>query len=193
MVQPMSSALRRSISLLVLPALVFTTLHACTLWKPVPQRLVVSNVSVEVPTGWMRLRTPTYEMLSKDGPYLQYVLVQAQPVDHRFRFTQRKLTPHMLPHEAAQVILANLASDPQLEQFTLISNEPAALNHKLGFKLIYTHTDPFDVELRTIYLGAINGDVYFHLRYTAASRHYFSKDLSDFEQIHRSLRILPSS
>lgn len=192
MVQRMSRSLRFFAIFVMVPALI-AMLNACAPWKPAPQRLGGSNFTVDVPKGWMRLSTPEYDMLSKDGPYLQYILIQALPVNHRFRFTRRKLTSRMLPHEAAQVVVANLTSDPQLKNFTLISNDPVALGHALGFKLVYAYTDSYGVDLQSIYLGAISGDVYIHLRYTAAKRHYFSKDLSDFEHIHRSLRIIPAS
>lgn len=136
----------------------------------------------------MRMRTPDYEMLSKDGPYLQYVLIQARPVDHSFRFTRRKLDHGMFPHEAAQVVVDSLSSDPKIKQFSLIGNEPVTLDRALGFRLEYAYIDSQGVDIQTVYYGAIAGHLFVNLRYSAAKRHYFEKDLAEFEQIRRSLR-----
>lgn len=138
----------------------------------------------------MRLSTPDYDMLSKDGPYLQYILIQARPVDRGFRFTQRKLNSGMLPHEAAQVIVDSLSSDPTIRQFTVIGNEPAVLDRSLGFKLAYSYVDPQGVDIQSVYYGVIIDRLFFNLRYTAAKRYYFSKDLAEFERIRDHLRLV---
>lgn len=170
-----------------------TIIEACAPWKPAPQRLDAAHWSVQIPNGWMRFKTPDYEMLSKDGPYLQYVLIHARPVDHPFRFTHRKIDPRMLPHEAAQVIVANLSADPKIKNFALVSSEPTTIDSILGFKLVYAYTDTQGVDIQAIYYGAIVDHIFFNLRYTAARRHYFSKDLAEFEQIQRSLHLRPAS
>lgn len=139
----------------------------------------------------MQFSTPDYEMLSKDGPYLQYILIQARPVDRSFRFTHRKLNPGMLPHEAAQVVVDSLSSDPKIRQFTVIGNEPAILDHSLGFKLAYSYVDPQGVDILSVYYGVIIDQLFFNLRYAAAKRHYFSKDLAEFERIRDNLRLVP--
>lgn len=165
------------------------SLMACAPWKPAPQRLCMAAWAVDIPEGWMRLRTPDYEMLSKDGPYLQYILIQERSVDQGFRFTHRKMDPFMLPHEAAQVIVDNLSADPKIQNFRLHTNEPASIDRSLGFKLVYSYTDPQGVDTQAVYYGAIIDQRFFSLRYTAAKRHYFPRYLDEFEQIHRSLRI----
>jgi hypothetical protein len=164
-------------------------LTACAPWQPAPQRLSISRWSVEVPDGWMRLRTPDYEMLSKDGPYLQFILIQARPMNYQFRFTRQRMTPDLLPHEAARVIIGNLRSDPQIKDFKLISNTPAAMAGEMGFRLEYTYVDPQGVDTQGIYCGMLLPDLFIDLQYTAAKRYYFAKDAASFEQVFRSFRL----
>ena len=79
-----------------------------TLWQPVPDQLNVGTVSFRPPSGWMRLSTPSYDMFSKDGPYLQYIFVQERPLNQAFRHTRRVLNRTLLPSEAAEVVIDNL-------------------------------------------------------------------------------------
>jgi hypothetical protein len=175
---------------LVLLAAVF---NACALWKPAPPKLNASHWSVQVPRGWMQLSSPDYEMFSKYGPYLQYVLIQVRPISQSFRFTHQKLNGDMLPHEAARVILANLTSDTQIKNFSLISNEPAIIDRAMGFKLTYSYTDPQGVAIKSIYFGVINDGLFISLQYTAAQRHYFAAGLAEFCEIQRSFRLSTAS
>jgi hypothetical protein len=162
---------------------------ACAPWQPAPSRVSAPHWSLEVPNGWMRLRTPEYEMFSKDGPYLQFILIQTRSLDQPFRFTRQRLASDLLPHEAAQVIISNLRSDPQIKNFTLVSNTPAALGAEIGFRLEYTYIDPQGVENRGIYYGVRMTDVFVNLQYTAAKRYYFNKDAPAFEQVRQSVRL----
>jgi len=161
---------------------------SCAPWRPAPPNIDRISWSVDMPKGWMHLRTPDYEMFSKDGPYLQYVLIQDRPLDHRFRFTHRNLDADMLPHEAAEVVVANLSADPKIKNFKLLSNEPATMGRVLGFKLVYSYIDAHGVDIQAVYYGAIVHERIFNLCYTAAKRHYFSKYLDEFEKIYRSLQ-----
>jgi hypothetical protein len=137
----------------------------------------------------MRLATPTYDMLSKDGPYLQYLFVQERPFTQTLGHTKRNLDSRMLPHEAAEIIVDNLRSDPQIRRFTLVSSEPAEVGGKMGFRLEYSHLDQQGVEIQSIYYGVLLHNSFFNLRYTAARRYYFQKYLDEFEQMRRSLRL----
>lgn len=170
-------------------ALVALMLSGCAgPWEMAPERLNVARWTVDSPEGWMHLSTPESDMLSKDGPYLEYILIQSRPLNQGFRFTKQKMNPHMLPHEAAQLITDNMRADPMIRGFRVLSSEPAMVCGRVGFKLIYNYQDPNGVELKTILYGVILPESYFNLRYTAAQRHYFDSELSTFSQVFKSLR-----
>jgi hypothetical protein len=156
-------------------------------WKTAPDQLRSPQWSIASPDGWMHLSTQESEMLSKDGPYLEYILIQSRPLAQGFRFTNQKLSPDMLPHEAAQLIADNMRSDPLIRQFRLLASEPAMVGGQPGFRLIYSYRDQYGVETKTIYYGVILPNLFFNLRYTATQRHYFDKELPAFNEVFDSL------
>ncbi|RJQ87123.1 MAG: hypothetical protein C4519_01200 [Desulfobacteraceae bacterium] len=169
-------------------------LNGCSaVWEPVRGRIESSRWSVQAPEGWMRFVAPTYEMLSKDGPYLQYIFIQERPVSAAFKYTQQHIEADMLPHELARVVIDNLQGDPQISGFTLLANSPAQIGGKAGFKLVYTHQDRQGLDMKTIYYGTVHSDRFLNLRYTAAQRHYFNVDMYTFEQVFKSLRLSVNS
>ena len=158
-------------------------------WNKAPDQLREPPWSITSPEGWMQLSTQESEMLSKDGPYLEYILIQSRSLAQGFRFTNQKLEPDMLPHEAAQVIADNMRSDPLIRQLQWLASEPAMVGGYAGFRLIYSYQDPYGVKIKTIYYGVILPDQFFNLRYTAANRYYFDKELPAFNQAFDSLRL----
>jgi len=160
-------------------------------WKQAPDRLQGPGWSLSAPSGWMVLSSAQSEMLSIDGPYLQYIYIQERPLNQPFLNTGRTFDANLLPHEAAGIVVDNLRVDPQIRDFELIDTLPATLDGRQGFKLVYTYHDARGVEMKTIYYGILLPDRFINLRYTAAARHYFTKDLGSFEASVRSLQLLP--
>ena len=158
-------------------------------WNAAPGLLSEPQWSITSPEGWMHLSTQESEMLSKDGPYLEYILIQSRSLAQGFRFTNQILKPDMLPHEAAQVITDNMRSDPLIRQLRLLASEPAMVGGHAGFRLIYSYQDPYGVKTKTIYYGVILPNRFFNLRYTAAHRYYFDKELPAFNEVVDSLRL----
>lgn len=158
-------------------------------WKTVPDSLSGQQWSLTSPNGWMVLSSPGSAMLSKDGPYLEYIFVQSQPLEHAFRFTRQRLNAGMLPHEAARLITDNMRSDPQVRQFRLLASNPAVVGGYPGFRLDYSYLDRHDVAIDAIYYGVVLPERFFNLRYTAARRHYFDQELPAFDQVVGSLRL----
>ena len=135
----------------------------------------------------MRLSTPAYEMFSKDGPYLQYIFFQQKPLGQVFRNTRQTLDQTLLPQEAAQIVADNLRLDPKIAGFNLLATQPATVDGHRGFKLLYTYKDRQGVTLRSIYYGVVLEHAFFNLRYTAAERHYYEKDLKAFQRMIETL------
>jgi hypothetical protein len=151
--------------------------------------LSATHWTASIPEGWMRLVMAEYEMFSRDGTYLHYILIQERPLERGFRFTRKKIEADMLPHEAAEIVLDDLRSDPQIRSFKVLENAPAKVGGAPGFRLQYIYIDPHGLETQSIYYGALNSGALFNLRYTAARRHYFEKYLADFETVRNSLRL----
>ena len=81
---------------------------------------------VNAPKGWHKINTPKYYMITKDGAFLQYVLIQERPIDKPFLYTKKKLRRGMLPQEAAGIVADELSTDRTIIQFKLIENKPTS-------------------------------------------------------------------
>ena len=96
----------------------------------------------------------------------------------------------MLPQEAAGIIIDEIASDRRISNFNVIENAPAVIDRHEGFKILFTYKDKSGSTFKTLYYGFISDDSFFNLRYNAAMRHYFEKDIADFEQILGSFKVV---
>lgn len=172
----------------LLTCLCLFLLGACAVWKPVEGPLQMENYSVEVPDGWMRFDTDAYVMISRDGPFLQYVLLQERPLRQPFRHTRKTFSPEMLAPDAARIVIDDLQADPALSDFEILSNEPAVIDEQEGFKLVFRYHNRNGLPLQTVYYGFIRAPFYYSLRYTSVERHYFQKDLAVFEGIRSSFK-----
>ncbi len=131
--------------------------------------------SVDIPDGWWRVNTDRYFMITKDGAFKHYILVQERPLTAPFKNTGRVLEAAMLPHEAAQVIVDELSSDPNLTGFQMVENIPATVAGRPGFRLTFMYTDPAGIVFKTVYYGCIQGQRFYNLRYAASDKAYFTE------------------
>jgi hypothetical protein len=149
-----------------------------------------NDFSVEIPEGWWKPKHVDKYLITKDGLFLQYVLIQQRPIDRPYRNTKKKLNKGMLPQEAAGVIIDEIASDRRIYNFNVIENAPAIIDGREGFKILFTYKDKKGSTFKTLYYGFISGDSFYNLRYNAARRYYFEKDIAAFEQILSSFKIV---
>lgn len=161
----------------------FCVIGGCATWSPVDGRLNAENYIVDIPQGWMKFDSGATVMISRDGPYLQYVLLQERPLDQPFGHTRKQLNVYMLPQEAAQVIIDDLSSDTAVKNLTVIETAPAIIDGHDGFRLLYSYNNAQGLQLKTAYYGFIYEQFYYSLRFTAPQRHYFEKDIRTFESI----------
>ena len=153
-------------------------------------KLPDAGFSVQIPDGWWKPEYTNKYLITKDGAFQQYILIQQRPLDKPFRNTKKKIRSGMLPQEAAGIIVDELASDRYLMNFRLIENAPVTVDGHPGFKILFTYKDKKGSEFKTLYCGFINGNSFNNLRYCAELRHNFDKDLADFEQIISSFQLV---
>ena len=96
----------------------------------------------------------------------------------------------MLPLESARIIIDEIASDRKIMNFKVVENTPALIDGHAGFKILFTYKNKKGAEFKTLYYGFISGDSFFNLRYSAATRHYYDKDIADFKQILSSFKLV---
>jgi len=114
--------------------LIALLLTACAPWAQVggPYLSSSSHFSIVLPQKWMMLKTSEYLLISKDGPFLQYILVQERHKSKPFEHTRKVLADAMLPQEAAQVIVDELSSDRSLQVSNSFKMGPPILTVTMG-------------------------------------------------------------
>ena len=157
------------------------------------EKLPDASFSVTIPDGWWKPDYIDKYLITKDGPLLQYVLIQERPVTRPFKNTSKKIRSEMLPQEAAGIIIDELASDRNITNFTVIENAPAVIDGHDGFRILFSYKNKKGAEFKTLYYGFVRDGIFYNLRYCAELQHYFEKDLPAFEQIIASFRLTSGS
>ena len=138
------------------------------------------SFTVDIPEGWRRIDRP-YLLITKEGPFLQNIMVQNRFIGRSFRYTHKKMQRGMLPEDAARIIIDEYASDQNISNLKVLNNTPAEISGHDGFKILFTYIGPKGNEFHTLYYGFIKADTFFNLRFTAGGRQYFQKDIETFK------------
>jgi hypothetical protein len=148
------------------------------------------SFTIDIPEGWRKIDNNRYLFVTKENPFLQYILVQNRPIGQSFRNTKKKMQNGMLPEEAAQIIIDELASDQNLVNLRILSNTPATINGYEGFKILFTDSDSEGRTYKTLYYGFIKEDTFFNLRFRAADQIYFQRDIGAFRSMLNSFQVI---
>jgi len=154
-----------------------------------PSQSASPSFTLEFPEEWRKVTTGKYLMITRDGAFAQYILVQQRHVDQPFNHTKKKIDKSMLPQEAAGVILDEITSDRTVLNFQVLENLPAAVNGYNGFRLVFTYKIKGGYKFKTLYYGFLQGDWLYSLRYNAADDRYSDKDLETFKEVLESFKI----
>ena len=158
--------------------------------SPVAMATDEFNFSIDIPEGWWRVKTDKYLVVTRDGAFKHYVLVQERPLSKPFKNTGKILKPTLLPNEVAQIVVDEVSADPNLTGLQIIENNPATVAGKPGFQLTLFYTDPAGIIFKTMYHGCIHGDRYYNLRYAASEEKYFNEEAWQiFSGVRKSFKI----
>jgi hypothetical protein len=178
--------MKRLLFILLIP------ITACAPWTRVtgPYEGPAHHFSVVIPDGWMKFDSDSYLLISRDGPFLQYILLESRNLTDPFSHTRRTMNVAMLPQEAAEVILDDLGLDRSVRNLQVLENAPAGIAHQDGFKILFTYKNGDGLTLKTLFYGFIKGRLFYSIRYTAAERYYFAKDVGTFKKVLAGFRLL---
>lgn len=150
---------------------------------------------LSIPEGWFVWQDPkaTRVVITRDGLPLQQILAGRVAIKDSLPNTKRKFEPGMLPQETAEIVADSFASDKRLGNFRLLENVPATVAGQPGFRLTFRAKDEGGLREKHVIYGFLSGEWFYFLRFTAAERHYFDRDLAAFEQVVRSFRLIPGT
>ena len=131
--------MKKLLLLLISVSLIFGCASAA--YKRSLKDLPDADFTVEIPNGWWKPENINKYLITKDGAYQQYVLIQRRPIDRPFRHTRKTLNEGMLPLESAGIIVDEIASDRNIINFKVLENAPAVIDGHKGFKLLFTYAN----------------------------------------------------
>lgn len=148
------------------------------------------NYTIDMPQGWRKVDTTKYLLITRDGPFVQYALVQQRPLDRPFKHTQKTLKKGMLPQEAASLVVDEISSDKKnILKLKLLENKPATIGGYDGFKLFFSYENANREPQKMVYYGFIYGDIFYNLRFNAPTKYFYAKDLATFEAFRKSFKL----
>ncbi len=137
----------------------------------------------------MELNSTDYLLISKDGPFLQYMFAQRRQMDQPFQHSKIRLQKGMTPEEAAKVLLNEFTSDHSLYGLEVTAQSLVEIGGHQGFRIQFSYENQTGPRIKTIYYGFLDGDSFYNIRYSAAERYYFDKDVEVFFQFVKSFRV----
>jgi hypothetical protein len=185
--------MRRTIALCCLMAL---TLCGCATWVAVggTYRESSRNYEVDLPHGWRKYNVSKDALLiTRDGLSLQFIRISRVALDKEMPHTKKKFSKGMLPQEAAEVVTDNFLSAPNIMAQDVLANAPADIDGHPGFRVEFTYKTKNGLTKNAIVYGFLTGEWYCELRYDPPKRHYFKKDLSTFEEVKQSFRLMKTA
>ena len=173
-----------------LPVSVFVIVMMCFICSGGGNAAAEFNFSIDMPEGWWRVKTDKFLVITRDGAFKHYILVQERPLLKPFKNSGKTMHKTHLPNEAAQIIMDEVAADPNLTDLQMIENNPATVAGRPGFQLTFLYTDPAGTVFKTVYYGCIAGENFYNLRYSASAESYFSPEAwQEFAGVRNSFQI----
>jgi hypothetical protein len=145
--------------------------------------------SVQPPEKWYQVNTPKFYVLTKDGPYSQYILVQQRPIDKPFAHTPKTLARGMSASDAAAIFLEEVLNDEAVCNFRLLENQPTRINQHEAFKLVFSYEDKTGLRFQTYMYGFLNENWFYTLRYNADLVRYNNQDIEEFQRFVESFKV----
>ncbi len=147
------------------------------------------NFSAELPLGWMKWNESDKLIITRDGLLLQYIQISRISVNEKLKNTKKKVTQGMTPHELAEVVIDDMASNQHVLDFQVIENSPLKISGIPGFRVGYTYRNDNGLRVKGLYCGCLSGEWLYAIVYTAPQRHYFDKDAETFEKVLASFML----
>ena len=173
-------------------ALLLTAGAGCGPWRSVggPYSSYWNNFETELPQGWVRQDTSQYLRITRDGFPLQTIYIGRIRIgDHEFTYTKKRLSKGMLPQEIAEVVLDNMASNPEMKGFLVKENKPVKVGNVPAARLVFEYRTKDGLKIRTATCRFIHEDWFYTITYSAPQRHYYDRDVKEFEKVVARFRL----
>jgi len=173
--------------------LLIASLAACATWERVDQTSRAEtkrdDYTLELPLGWVRRTTDANDyFVTRDGPALNYIVVNRQPHDKKLPLTKRETRADMLPHEIAELAIAEWRSAESTANLEVISNAPVLLGGKPAVRVHVRFKNERGLPIDRVMVALVDAKGRLSIQYEAPAIVYFQRGLADFEAMVASVR-----
>lgn len=142
------------------------------------------------PAGWVRWNgAPSGVVITRDGTPIQFIRAAEMPHADAFRAIGKKSDPDLLPNELAELLIATRKAMPGMSGLAVKSNEPATFGGLDGVRLWLSYRDERGASFDQLVYAAAETEGVFMVEYHALSKHYFARDLPEFEKVVSAIGI----
>ena len=173
------------------------SLAACAPWTRVDpgSRLETrsGDYSIELPLGWVKQTSGANDIfITRDGPALNYIAVARQPHTRKLPYTKRETRADLLPHELAELVVAEWKSAEATANVDIVSNTPLLLDGKPAVRVQGRYKNERGLPIERVVVTLVDPRGRLTLFYEAPSIVYFQRGLPDFDAMLASLRFRTS-
>jgi len=175
--------------------LLIASLAACAPWTRVDQASRAESkrddYTLELPLGWVRHTGSANDFfVTRDGPALNLIVVNRQPHDRKLPHTKRETRADMLPHEIAELAIAEWKSADATANLEVVSNTPVLLGGKPAVRVHVRFKNDRGLPIDRVMVALVDAKGRLSIQYEAPAIVYFQRGLADFEAMVASVRFL---
>ncbi len=173
--------------------LLLVSLAACTPWTRVDSgsrnESRHNDYTLDLPLGWVKRTADTNDLfVTRDGPALNYIVVNRQPHDRKLPRTKRETRADMLPHEVAELAIAEWKSSESTANLQVLSNVPVMLDGKPAVRVHIRFKNDRGLPIERVMVALVDTKGRLSIQYEAPAIVYFQRGLADFDALVASVR-----
>lgn len=173
--------------------LLLLSLSACAPWARVDpgtrNESKRNDYTIDLPVGWVKRTADTNDFfITRDGPALNYIVVNRQPHDRKLPRTRRETHPDMLPHELAELAIAEWKSNEATANLQVVSNAPLMLDNHPAVRVRVRYKNDRGLPIERVLVALVDARGRLSIQYEAPAIVYFQRGLAEFESMVASLR-----
>lgn len=173
--------------------LLITSLAACTPWTRVDpgsrNESKRDDYTIDLPLGWVKRTADSNDLfVTRDGPALNYIVVNRQPHDRKLPRTKRETRADMLPHELAELAIAEWKGYDATANLQVLSNTATLLDGQPAARIHIRYKNDRGLPIERVMVGLVDAKGRLTLQYEAPAIVYFQRNLADFDAMVASIR-----
>ena len=178
--------------------LLLISLAGCTPWTRVDpgsrNETKRDDYMLDLPFGWVKRTADSNDFfVTRDGPALNYIVVNRQPHDRKLPHTKRETRGDMLPHEVAELAIAEWKSSEATANLQVLSNVPMMLGGKPAVRVHIRFKNDRGLPIERVMVALVDAKGRLSIQYEAPAIVYFQRGLADFDVLVASVQFVPGS